>query len=225
MKKFINHINEEKQKFETENEKKFATLNDLIKKAKIKDLVANKYTLEEVNNYFLIISKEALNDIINAHSGDIIGSTFSNELDVYELREIIVDIIGEKRPTEVEDKKSYKWLGVNSGVEIGIDAIKKTDDYEKLKGLKDYKIITQGKDKKEKVEKIKIAYEAGKKTKYINIFAKDIGIFEDKPVIVIVSCFPGKNGVEITDRDKFALHGYYFCSQLPEIAELYEIED
>jgi hypothetical protein len=40
MKKFLKHVNEEnKQKeeqFETENDKKFKILNDLLKKAKIK---------------------------------------------------------------------------------------------------------------------------------------------------------------------------------------------
>jgi len=229
MKKFLKHVNEEKEQkeeqFETENDKKFKILNELLKKAKIKDLKANKYTLEEVTNYFLIVSKEALNTIIKAHSGDIIGSVFSNEIDVYELREIIVDIIDEKRPTEVEEKKLHKWLGVNSGVEVGTDNIKKTDDFEKLKGLKDYKIVTLLKDKKEKIETIKIAYEPGKITKNVNIFTKEIGQFEDKPVIIITSCFPGKNGVEVMERDKFALYGYYFCSKLPEIAELYNIED
>ena len=225
MKKFLNHLNEKEKQFETENEKKFNILNELIKKAKIKDLEANKYTLEEVQNYFLIMSKEALNKIINAHSGEIIGSTFSNELDVYELREIIVDILDEKRPTSVE-KPSYKWLGVNSGIEIGVDNIKKTDDFEKLKGLKDYKIVTKSKDgKKEKIENIKIAYEPGKNTKYINIFTKEIGEFEDKPVLIILSSFPGKNGVDVVERDKFALYGYYFCSKLPEIAEMYDIEN
>jgi len=224
MKKFLKHINEEKQKFETENEKKFTLLNDLIKRAKIKDLEANKYTLEEVEKYALIISKDVLNNIIKVHSGDIIGSTFSNEIDVYELREIIVDILDEKRPTEVEEKKYHKWLGVNSGIEIGIDNIKKTDDFEKLKTLKDYKIVTKSKDGKEKIEKIKIAYEGGKRTKYINILAKEIGEFENKPVLIITSVFPGKNGVEVVERDKFALYGYYFASKLPEIAELYDID-
>ena len=228
MKKFLKHVNEEnKQKeeqFETENDKKFKILNVLLKKAKIKAIEANKYTLEEVTNYFLIVSKEALNKVINAHKGDIVGSVFSNELDVYELREIIVDTLDEKRPTEVESI-NYKWLGVNTGIEIGVDNIKKTDDFEKLKGLKDYKIVIKSKDGKEKIENIKIAYEPGKNTKHINIFATEIGQFEDKPVLVVASCFPGKNGVDVVDRNKFALYGYYFCSKLPEIAEMYDIEN
>jgi len=219
MKKFLKYLTEANDNFKTENDIKFDTMNDMLKKFHMSDLDANKYTVEESNDYFLIISKKYLEKIIEEHKGDIIGSTFSNDIGVYELREIIVDVINEKRPTEIKNNL-YKWLGINTGINLGVDNIKKTDNFEKLKKLKDYKIVA----KDGNIEKIKIAYEKGKNTKYINIFAKEIGKFEKKPILIIISSYPGKNGINIQKRNEFALYGYYFASKSNKIAKLYDIE-
>lgn len=198
---------------DTEIEKEYKMIQDLLDEKNIRFQV-DKYNVIAMDNYIVFLDTDWANEIREKHlSKNLpIGSIFYSEIN---LKKLILTILKEEKPTSIIGK-IYKWSGIITDEVIGIDNIKKTNNFKKLKMMKDYKISP--------TESIKVLYEDGRKTRHINIVAEEIGKVKGVPLLNIVTAFPGNTGLEIDDRNEFSSFGYYFTSKSDIVKKMYDIE-
>jgi hypothetical protein len=200
---------------DTEIQKEFTLIQNMIDDKQIR-LKVDRHNIVPMDSMIIILDKDWSDEIKEKHlrKNTSIGSTFFADID---LRKLILNTIKEKKPTVITNGQ-YKWMGVIANEDpIGIDNIKKTNNFKKLKQMKDYKV--------EEGEMIKVAYEDGRETRHINIIADEIGKLKNVPVLSIVTAFPGNTGLEVDNRNEFSSFGYYFTSKSEIVKELYDIDD
>tara|TARA_R100000951_G_C2613081_1_gene171853 strand:+ start:401 stop:1027 length:627 start_codon:yes stop_codon:yes gene_type:complete len=167
-------------------------------------IVANEETVYDLGDKYFLMS--GVSHIAERHKDKCFpGSLFLQDDD--KVKEAILNIVRGMGPA------SGKVLAVPSGIEsLGMERLVKTTP-EEVAGLEDYKMNdgTMVKIKKE-------GQNPGQVTDRLTVIAPSIGDAGGKPVLSLVTAFPGFMGtgqggegdVEIKDRADFTKNGYYF---------------
>jgi hypothetical protein len=167
-------------------------------------IVANEETVYDLGDKYFLMS--GVSHIAERHKDKCFpGSLFLQGDD--KVKEAIFNIVRGMDPA------SGKVLAVPSGIEsLGMERLVKTTP-EEVAGLEDYKMNdgTMVKIKKE-------GQNPGQVTDRLTVIAPSIGDAGGKPVLSLVTAFPGFMGtgqggegdVEIKDRADFTKNGYYF---------------
>ena len=167
-------------------------------------IVANEETVYDLGDKYFLMS--GVSHIAERHKDKCFpGSLFLQDDD--KVKEAILNIVRGMGPA------SGKVLAVPSGIEsLGMERLVKTTP-EEVAGLEDYKMNdgTMVKIKKE-------GQNPGQVTDRLTVIAPSIGDTGGKPVLSLVTAFPGFMGtgqggegdVEIKDRADFTKNGYYF---------------
>jgi len=167
-------------------------------------IVANEETVYDLGDKYFLMS--GVSHIAERHKDKCFpGSLFLQGDD--KVKEAILNIVRGMDPA------SGKVLAVPSGIEsLGMERLVKTTP-EEVAGLEDYKMNdgTMVKIKKE-------GQNPGQVTDRLTVIAPSIGDAGGKPVLSLVTAFPGFMGtgqggegdVEIKDRADFTKNGYYF---------------
>lgn len=205
--------NYESEEVDTEIQREYKLIQDILDSKNVR-FVADKHNTTPMENYIVFLDREWADKILKNHSieNTPIGSVFFSDIN---LRKLILEVIRDKKPTEIVNG-TYKWLGVIVDDYIGIDNIKKTNNFRKLKMMKDYKVSP--------TESIKVAYEDGRRTRHLSIIAEEIGKIKNMPLLNIITAFPGNTGLDVTNRNDFSSYGYYFTSKSKIVKKMYEIE-
>ena len=167
-------------------------------------IVANEETVYDLGDKYFLMS--GISHIAERHKDKCFpGSLFLQGDD--KVKEAILNIV------RGMDSAAGKVLAVPSGIEsLGMERLVKTTP-EEVAGLEDYKMNdgTVVKIKKE-------GQNPGQVTDRLTVIAPSIGNAGEKPVLSLVTAFPGFMGtgqggdgdVEIKDRADFTKNGYYF---------------
>jgi len=168
------------------------------------NIVANEDTVYDLGDKYFLMS--GVSHIAERHKDKCFpGSLFLQGDD--KVKEAILNIVRGMDPS------AGKVLAVPSGIEsLGMERLVKTTP-EEVAGLEDYKMNdgTMVKIKKE-------GQNPGQVTDRLTVIAPSIGDAGGKPVLSLVTAFPGFMGtgqggdgdVEIKDRADFTKNGYYF---------------
>lgn len=216
------------QMFESMDETVYGEIQKMIDenqflKGKIK---ADSSTVFEAGNFILLLGD--LGHITDAHVDDNIpGSKFQKGVD---LKKAIVQLVAKNEPTEMtagfgtSEKKvtnlaeaqKFKWLGVDSGVSVGVENVHKLDpNSEEFKSMNVYTY----KDSRGNEFKIKVKQDDGKETRFLSFIGAKLGQIGDKIVLSVITAFPGQNAVMIPNRNDFMKDGYYFTTQSKQVIE------
>ena len=183
-------------------------------------VTADKNTIFEASNFILLLGD--LGHITDAHVDEKIpGSKFEKGVD---LKKAIVSLVTNNKPNElfkgnekVTDPKEadkFKWLGLDTKIPVGIENVHQLDvNSEEFKSLNNYVY----KDSRGNEFTIKVKEGDGEKTTFLSFIGGKIGQIGDKPVLSVITAFPGKNGVSIANRNDFMKSGYYFTTQSKEV--------
>jgi len=171
-------------------------------------IVASEETVYDLGDKYFLMS--GVSHIAERHKDKCFpGSLFLQGDDL--VKEAVLNIVRGMDPT------AGKVLAVSSGVDgLGMERLVKATP-EEVAGLEDYKMNdgTLVKIKKE-------GQNPGQTTDRLTVIAPSIGDAGGKPVLSLVTAFPGFMGtgqggegdVEIKDRADFTKNGYYFL--IPE---------
>ena len=197
--------------------------NNQFLKGKVK---ATKETVFEAGDFILLL--DDLSHITDAHVDETIpGSKFEKGID---LKKAIVEIVSNNPPTEmtkgfgpnetkvqnVEDAEKLKWLSLDSKVLVGQENVQKLDpNSPEFKSMNLYKY----KDSRGNEFDIKVKEGEGEKTTFLSFIGAKLGQIGDKPVLSVMTAFPGKNGAEVANRNDFQKFGYYFTTTNKEVIE------
>lgn len=187
---------------------------------------ADSSTVHEAGNFILLLGD--LSHITDAHVEETIpGSKFNKGLD---LKKAVVSLVSNNEPTEMtkgfgpnetkvtdpEQAEKFKWLGLDSKVEVGIENVHKLEpNSEEFKSMNVYTY----KDSRGNEFKIKVKQDDGEKTSFLSFIGAKLGKLGDKYVLSIITAFPGQNAVSIANRNDFMKQGYYFTTQSQEVIE------
>lgn len=187
---------------------------------------ANKDTVIEAGDYILLIGD--LKHITDAHIDETIpGSKFNKEVD---LKKAIVDLVTANKPSqitkgfgtsevEVTDPKlaeKFKWLGQDCKTKVGEENVHQLDvNSEEFKSMNVYNY----KDSRGNEFSIKVKEGDGEETTFLSFIGAKIGEIGGKPVLSVVTAFPGKNGAEVSNRNDFMKSGYYFTTKSKQVIE------
>lgn len=189
-------------------------------KGKIK---ADSTTVFEAGNFILLLGD--LKHITDAHVEETIpGSKFNKGLD---LKKAIINLVTNNEPTvmtkgygagetEVKDSEQaekFKWLGLDSKVEVGVENVHKSEDNVEFQKMNTYTY----KDSRGNEFKIKVKQGDGEKTSFLSFIGAKLGKIGDKFVLSIITAFPGQNAVSIANRNDFIDKGFYFTTQSEEV--------
>ena len=167
-------------------------------------IVASEETVYDLGDKYFLMS--GVSHIAERHKDKCFpGSLFLLGDDL--VKEAVLNIVRGMDPT------AGKVLAVPSGVDgLGMERLVKTTP-EEIAGLEDYKMKdgTLVKIKKE-------GQNPGQATDRLTVIAPSIGDAGGKPVLSLVTAFPGFMGtgqgddgdIEIKDRANFTKNGYYF---------------
>ena len=168
------------------------------------EIVASEETVYDLGDKYFLMS--GVSHIAKRHKDKCFpGSLFLQGDDL--VKEAVLNIVRGMDPT------AGKVLAVPSGVDgLGMERLVKTTP-EEIVGLEDYKMNdgTLVKIKKE-------GQNPGQVTDQLTVIAPPIGDAGGKPVLSLVTAFPGFMGtgkggegdIEIKDRADFTKNGYYF---------------
>ncbi len=214
--------------FENLDETLFTEIQSMIDanqflKGKVK---ADKDTVFEAGDFILLISD--LKHITDAHVDETIpGSKFNKGVD---LKKAIIELVSNNKPTEMtkgfgpqetkvsntQEAEKFKWLGLDSKTKVGIENVHKLDpNSEEFKSMNVYSY----KDSRGNEFKIKVKGGDGEETTFLSFIGAKIGEVGGKPVLSVMTSFPGKNGVEVANRNDFMKSGYYFTTTSKEVIE------
>jgi hypothetical protein len=189
----------------SEGEKMYEQIQPMIDANPYVSGRANSGNVIESDLYVLYASAEGLKHISDRHADEYApGSLFSEGLNLAdELKKII------QSPGEGPDGRGMvKWLEKDAGKVIGFMGVDQAEP-DKVATMKDY-IMPGG-----RMEKVKVAAGERKPTSVLNVITAKIGSLTDgRPVLSLVTMFPGTNtinGVDMPfDRSAFAASGFYF---------------
>lgn len=197
--------------------------NNQFLKGKVK---ADNTTVFEAGDFILLLGD--LKHLTDAHVDETIpGSKFNKGID---LKKAIVSLVQNNKPsqmtkgfgaseTKVNDPKQaekFKWLGLDSKMDVGLENVHKMDvNSEDFKSMNVYTY----KDNRGNEFNIKVKQANGEKTTYLSFIGAKLGEIGDKIVLSIITAFPGRNAVDIPNRNDFMKQGYYFTTQNNEIIE------
>jgi len=195
-KKITYTVNESKKL----NEADFKNIQSIIDGNQYVKGTANEESIIETSKYILFISPEGLKHIKERHSDrSKPGSIITGD-----LKDIITKTI-QKSPSESSGGR-VKWLDVKVG-NVGEMGVAKATP-EEVSSMTDYTMPDGRK------ETVKIKQGQRPKTDVFNVITAEIGEDSGKPVLSIITAFPGPNsidGVEMPmDRNEFAKKGFYF---------------
>lgn len=167
-------------------------------------LTAKDEDLVQGSKFVLVLPEESLKHIKERHmDGSKPGSLLNPNID---LKKAALALLN-KQPSEAAGGR-VKWLGVDSGQQIGSMGVAKADP-QALQNMTDYQ-MPDGKK-----EKVKIA--AGKRTptNELTLITAELGNLSDgRKALSLITMFPGGieiDGVQIPpDRGEFAAKGLYF---------------
>jgi hypothetical protein len=183
-------------------------------------VTADKNTIFEAGNFILLLGD--LGHITDAHVDEKIpGSKFEKGVD---LKKAIISLVTNNKPNElykgnekVNDPKvadKFKWLGLDTKVPVGVENVHQLDvNSEEFKSLNNYVY----KDSRGNEFTIKVKEGEGEKTTFLSFIGGKIGQIGDKPVLSVITAFPGKNGSTIANRNDFIKSGFYFTTQSKEV--------
>ncbi len=189
-------------------------------------VVANKDTVFEAGDFMLLLGD--LGHITDAHIDETIpGSKFDKGID---LKKAIVSLVSNNKPTEMtkgfganetkvtnaEEAEKFKWLGLDSKVQVGVDNIHKSEvNSEEFKSMNAYTY----KDSRGNEFKIKVKEGEGEKTTFLSFIGAKLGELDGKIVLSVITAFPGQNGAEVANRNDFEKLGYYFTTTSKAVIE------
>ena len=189
-------------------------------------VVANKDTVFEAGDFMLLLGD--LDHITDAHIDETIpGSKFDKGID---LKKAIVSLVSNNKPTEMtkgfganetkvtnaEEAEKFKWLGLDSKVQVGVDNIHKSEvNSEEFKSMNAYTY----KDSRGNEFKIKVKEGEGEKTTFLSFIGAKLGEIDGKIVLSVITAFPGQNGAEVANRNDFEKLGYYFTTTSKAVIE------
>jgi len=189
-------------------------------------VVADKETVFEAGDFILLLGD--LSHITDAHVDETIpGSKFDKGID---LKKAIISLVSNNKPTEmtkgfgpnetkvtnIEEAEKFKWLGLDSKVQVGVDNIHKSEpSSEEFKSMNSYSY----KDSRGNEFKIKVKEGEGEKTTFLSFIGAKLGKVGEKTVLSVMTAFPGKNGAEVANRNDFEKLGYYFTTKSKEVIE------
>jgi hypothetical protein len=189
-------------------------------------VVADKNTVFEAGNYILLLSD--LSHITDAHVDETIpGSKFNKGVD---LKKAIINLVTNNKPTQMskgfgpsetevsnpQEAQKFKWLGLDSKTDVGIENVHKSEpNSEEFKSMNVYTY----KDSRGNEFKIKVKEGDGEKTNFLSFIGAKLGMIGDKVVLSVITSFPGKNAVDVPNRNDFIKNGYYFTTQNKEVIE------
>lgn len=182
------------------NEADFKNIQSIIDGNQFVNGTANEESIIETNKYILFISPEGLKHIKERHSDrSKPGSIITGD-----LKDIITKTI-QKSPSESSGGR-VKWLDVKVG-NVGEMGVAKATP-EEVSGMADYTMPDGRK------ETVKIKQGQRPKTDIFNVITAEIGKDSGKPVLSIITAFPGPNSIDGVampmDRNEFAEKGFYF---------------
>ena len=182
------------------NEADFKNIQSIIDGNQFVNGTANEESIIETNKYILFISPEGLKHIKERHSDrSKPGSIITGD-----LKDIITKTI-QKSPSESSGGR-VKWLDVKVG-NVGEMGVAKATP-EEVSGMTDYTMPDGRK------ETVKIKQGQRPKTDVFNVITAEIGEDSGKPVLSIITAFPGPNSIDGVampmDRNEFAEKGFYF---------------
>lgn len=197
--------------------------NNQFLKGKVK---ADNSTVFEAGDFILLLSD--LSHITDAHVDESIpGSKFEKGVD---LKKAIIGLVSNNKPTEMtkgfgpseskvtnpEEAEKFKWLGLDSKTNVGLENVNKLDpNSEEFKSMNVYTY----KDSRGNEFKIKVKEGEGEKTTFLSFIGAKLGKLGDKIVLSVMTAFPGKNGASVSNRNDFMKQGYYFTTTSKEIIE------
>ena len=178
----------------------FKNIQSIIDGNQFVNGTANEESIIETDKHILFISPEGLKHIKERHSDrSKPGSIITGD-----LKDIITKTI-RKSPSESSGGR-VKWLDVKVG-NVGEMGVAKATP-EEVSGMTDYTMLDGRK------ETVKIKQGQRPKTDVFNVITAEIGEDSGKPVLSVITAFPGPNsidGVEMPmDRNEFAEKGFYF---------------
>ena len=187
---------------------------------------ANQDTVFEAGKFILLLGD--LSHITDAHVDETIpGSKFNKGVD---LKKAIISLVSNNEPTEMtkgfgpsetkvsnpDEAEKFKWLALDSKMDVGVENVHKLEpNSEEFKSLNVYKY----KDSRGNEFSIKVKNGDGEKTTFLSFIGAKLGKVGDKPVLSVMTSFPGKNGAEVTNRNDFSKLGYYFTTTSKEVIE------
>ena len=214
--------------FEDLNETLYQEIQNMIDnnqflKGKVK---ADKDTVFEAGDFILLLSD--LTHITDAHVDEVIpGSKFEKGVD---LKKAIISLVSNNKPTEMtkgfgpseskvtnpEEAEKFKWLGLDSKTNVGIENVHKLEpNADEFKSMNVYTY----KDSRGNEFNIKVKEGEGEKTTFLSFIGAKLGKIGDKIVLSVMTAFPGKNGAEVANRNDFMKQGYYFTTTSKDVIE------
>lgn len=189
-------------------------------------VTATKESVFEAGDFILLL--DDLSHITDAHVDESIpGSKFEKNVD---LKKAIVNLVSNNKPTEMtkgfypnetevtdkEQAEKFKWLGLDSKTNVGVENVNKLDpNSEEFKSMNVYTY----KDSRGNEFKIKVKQGEGEETTFLSFIGIKLGKVGDKILLSVATSFPGKNGAEVSNRNEFMKQGYYFMTTSNEIIE------
>jgi hypothetical protein len=187
---------------------------------------ATKDTVFEAGDYILLLGD--LSHITDAHVDETVpGSKFNKGVD---LKKAIIELVSNNKPTEMtkgfgtsetkvtdsKEAEKFKWLGLDSKNKVGQENVHKLDpNSDEFKSMNIYTY----KDSRGNEFSIKVKEGAGEETTFLSFIGAKIGDIGNKPVLSVMTAFPGKNGSEVANRNDFMKSGYYFTTTSKQVIE------
>jgi hypothetical protein len=214
--------------FEDLNETLYQEIQNMIDnnqflKGKVK---ADNSTVFEAGDFILLLGD--LTHITDAHVDETIpGSKFEKGVD---LKKAIIGLVSNNKPTEMtkgfgpseskvtnpEEAEKFKWLGLDSKTNVGVENVHKLEpNADEFKSINVYTY----KDSRGNEFNIKVKEGEGEKTTFLSFIGAKLGKIGDKIVLSVMTAFPGKNGVEVANRNDFMKQGYYFTTTSKDVIE------
>lgn len=192
-------------------------------KGKVK---ADKSTVFEAGDFILLLGD--LSHITDAHVDEAIpGSKFNKNVD---LKRAIINLVSTNKPTEMtkgfgpsetkvtdpEQAEKFKWLGLDSKVDIGLENVHHMDpNSPEFKSMNMYVY----RDSRGNEFKIKVKEGEGEKTTFLSFIGAKLGKIGDKTVLSVMTAFPGQNASNVPNRNDFMNQGYYFTTKSKDVIE------
>lgn len=214
--------------FESLDESVYLEIQDMIDSNRFLkgQIVADSNTVFEAGDFILLLGD--LSHITDAHVDEMIpGSKFNSDVD---LKKAIISLVENNKPTTMtkgfgpnetevsnpDEAEKFKWLALDSGVEVGIENVHKLDpESEEFKSMNIYSYS----DSRGNEFKIKVKQEDGEQTTFLSFIGAKLGKVGDKYVLSVMTAFPGKNAAEIPNRNDFMKRGYYFTTQSEDVIQ------
>ena len=187
---------------------------------------ATKDTVFEAGDYILLLGD--LSHITDAHVDETVpGSKFNKGVD---LKKAIIELVSNNKPTEMtkgfgtsetkvtdsKEAEKFKWLGLDSKNKVGQENVHKLDpNSDEFKSMNIYTY----KDSRGNEFSIKVKEGAGEETTFLSFIGAKIGDIGNKPILSVMTAFPGKNGSEVANRNDFMKSGYYFTTTSKQVIE------